>query len=164
MNSQIALVHYLARDFDEAERFALKSLEINPHHEPAHFVLGLAHQLRGISDGARVELEKAYAISKGEPHVESALAMLEVIDGNSDRAQQRLQKLHELASVRHVSPVHFALAHAALGRVDEAFRDLEAAIEIRSGWLVYLATEPRFDALRNDARFDEVLMAVGLRV
>ena len=44
---------------------------------------------------------------------------------------------------------------------DQALEWLERAVEARSGWLVYLATEPRFDALRGDARFEELLARVS---
>jgi len=44
----------------------------------------------------------------------------------------------------------------ALGDHEEALRWLERAVEQRSGWLVYLATEPRFDSLRGEPRFEAI--------
>jgi tetratricopeptide (TPR) repeat protein len=146
LNASMAVVHYLARDPDAAEDFCHRALEINPHHEPAHFTLGLAHQQRGRTGEAHAELEKALAISRGEPHVVAALGALE-------KSRERLRDLSELSVSRDVSPVHFATIHVALGEHEEALRWLERAVEVRSGWLVYLATEPRFDALRDDGRF-----------
>jgi serine/threonine-protein kinase len=150
LNANTAVVHYLARDYDAAEEFCNRALEINPHHEPAHFTLGLAHQQRGRTGEARAELEKALAISRGEPHVVAALAALE-------QSRERLGALAELSLTRDVSPVHFATVHVALGERDQALDWLERAVESRSGWLVYLATEPRFDPLRGDDRFVVIL-------
>lgn len=150
VNANTAVIHYLARAYDAAEELCLRALEINPHYEPAHFTLGLAHQLRGRDDEAHGELMKALTISRGEPHVVAALGALE-------RSRERLASLAELSLTREVSPVHFATVHVALGEHDEALRWLERAVEVRSGWLVYLATEPRFDALRDDRRFRELL-------
>lgn len=129
LNANLAAVHYLAGDYDAGEEACAKSLEINPHHEPAHFTLGLIHQQRGRIDDARAELEKALAISRGEPHVLAALGALA-------RDASRLRQLAELALKRYVSPVHFAAIHAALGDVDEARACLERARSERSGWLV----------------------------
>ena len=150
LNANIAVVHYLSRDYDAAEEFCHRALEINPHHEPAHFTLGLALQQRGRREEAHAELEKALAISRGEPHVVAALGALE-------QSRDRLQALAELSLTRDVSPVHFATVHVALGETVQALAWLERAVEQRSGWLVYLATEPRFDALRGTPRFEALL-------
>lgn len=150
INANTAVIHYLGRDYDAAEELCRRALEINPHHEPAHFTLGLAHQQRGRPEEARAAFEKALAISRGEPHVVAALGALE-------RSRERLDELAELSLTRDVSAVHFATVHAALGELDLALEWLERAAEARSGWLVYLRTEPLFDALRGEARFDALL-------
>ena len=150
LNANTAVIHYLGRDYDAAVEHCHRSLEINPHHEPAHFTLGLAHQQRGEVEEARASLEKALAISRGEPHAVAAL-------GNLDRDRGALEKLAELSLTRDVSPVHFATVHTALGEYDAAIEWLEKAREQRSGWLVYLKTEPRFDPLRHDDRFGKLM-------
>ncbi|HUR79239.1 MAG TPA: winged helix-turn-helix domain-containing protein [Thermoanaerobaculia bacterium] len=150
INANPAVIHYLGRDYDAAEEMCRRALEINPHHEPAYFTLGLAHQQRGRDADAHAAFEKALAISRGEPHVVAALGALE-------RSRTRLDELAELSLTRDVSAVHFATVHVALGELDRAIDWLERAVEARSGWLVYLRTEPRFDALRGDSRFDALL-------
>ena len=154
LNTNIAVIHYLARAFEAGEELCLRALEINPHHEPAHFALGLIHQQRGRADHAVAEFEKAASISRGEPHVIAALGALE-------QNRDRLQQLAELSLTRGVSPVHFATVHAALGENDSAFEWLDRAIGTRSGWLVYVPTEPRFDSLRHDVRFKALLQKLG---
>ena len=49
-----------------------------------------------------------------------------------------------------------------LGDLDEAFRLLRAAYEKRSNWLAWLHPDPRFDPLRGDARFQELMRQVAL--
>lgn len=155
LNANIALIHYLERDYERAEEHCQRALEINPHHEPAHFILGLVQQQRGRRDAARASLEKALSISRGEPHAVAALGAL-------DADPSALGRLAALSLTRDVSPVHFATVHSALGEPERALEWLEGAEAARSGWLVYLRTEPRFDALRGNARFEELIHRVGL--
>ncbi|HYO78522.1 MAG TPA: winged helix-turn-helix domain-containing protein [Thermoanaerobaculia bacterium] len=155
INANTAVIHYLGRDYDAAEEHCNRALEINPHHEPAHFTLGLAMQQRDRINEARASLEKALSISRGEPHAVAALGAL-----GADASA--LEKLAELSLTRDVSPVHFATVHAARGETDRALEWLERAEATRSGWLVYLRTEPRFDALRGEARFEALVQRVGL--
>jgi hypothetical protein len=104
------------------------------------------HQQRGRDAEALASLEKALAISRGEPHVLAALG--------------RLEELIELARAREVSAVHFATVHVARGEIEKALASLERAERARSGWLVYLRTEPRFDPLREEPRFQELLSRI----
>jgi TolB-like protein len=161
LNATTALIHYLGREYGAAEERAHRALEINPHHEPAHFYLALSLQQQSRFDEAKLEFEKALTISKGEPHVIAALGALEAQQGETE-ARTRLDALAALAPAREVSPVHFATVHAALGDTSAALGWLDIAMETRSGWLVYLAAEPRFDGLRDEPRFKEMVERVGL--
>ncbi|HYC61992.1 MAG TPA: tetratricopeptide repeat protein [Thermoanaerobaculia bacterium] len=146
LNANHAIIHYLGRTYDAGEELCHRALEINPHHEPAHFTLGLLHQQRGRNAEATASLEKALAISRGEPHVLAALG--------------RLEDLTELARTREVSAVHFAAVYVARGELEKALSYLERAVTARSGWLVYLRTEPRFDPLRAEQRFIDLLARI----
>lgn len=50
-----------------------------------------------------------------------------------------------------------ALAYAQLGRDDEAFRELEAAMQGRTSWMLWLEIEPRLAPLRHDVRWPELV-------
>ena len=54
-----------------------------------------------------------------------------------------------------------ALIRAALGERDAALERLARAREERSGWLPYINVDPRWDMMREDARFDEVVRSLG---
>jgi hypothetical protein len=56
----------------------------------------------------------------------------------------------------------FAIVYGALDEKDKAFAWLEKAYEERDPQLTYLKVGPRFDPLRQDPRFKEVLRRVGL--
>ena len=55
-----------------------------------------------------------------------------------------------------------AATYAGLGEKDRAFEWLEKAYDERSDWLVNLKVEQRFDGLRSDPRFADLLRRVNL--
>ena len=81
--------------------------------------------------------------------------------GRRAEAQRILDDLRQWKSRAYVSCYLLALVHAGLGEHDEAFAWLEAAMRERDAWLIWLKTEPRFDPLRPDPRFADLLRRVG---
>jgi TolB-like protein len=54
-----------------------------------------------------------------------------------------------------------ASIYAQAGDKDKALEYLEKTYQRREHWLAYLQVDPRFDSLRGDARFDELIRRVG---
>lgn len=76
-------------------------------------------------------------------------------------AQKTLAELLKI-SKRYVSPAAITAIHAALGDKDEAFAWLEEADRVRDGILARLKVDARFDSLRSDPRFADLMRRVGL--
>ena len=82
--------------------------------------------------------------------------------GKSAEARQILDNLHRLAEKQYIQPYGFALIHVGLGENDAALRWLEKAYQDRNGWMPFLQVEPRFDPLRSDPRFQDLLHRMNL--
>jgi hypothetical protein len=67
-----------------------------------------------------------------------------------------------VSRARYAPPYASALVHAGLGETDEAFRWLERAWDARDVHLLYLPVDPKWDGLRADARFADLLRRCGL--
>jgi hypothetical protein len=80
---------------------------------------------------------------------EEAMRLIEELKGRSDRGQDSL--------------VNIAMVYTGLGQNDEAMRWLEKACQARSAWLVQLSlkADPRWDPLRSDVRFQDLLRRTG---
>ena len=52
--------------------------------------------------------------------------------------------------------------NAYLGDKEEAFRWLEEAYHVRSGFMPWITVDPSLDALRSDPRFSALLRRMGL--
>ncbi len=57
-------------------------------------------------------------------------------------------------------PYYLATVCVGLGRAEEALGFLERGYESRDGWLTWLGVEPRFDPLRSDPEFKELLTRI----
>lgn len=62
-----------------------------------------------------------------------------------------------------VSPVDRAAAHSAMGEADAAFELLEASLSIRDPRLMSLRSDPVWDPLRSDDRFQGLLRSLAER-
>jgi len=55
-----------------------------------------------------------------------------------------------------------ALVYVALGETDEAFEWLEKSFQKHEESLCSIGIDPKFDSIRDDPRFNELLKKVGL--
>jgi hypothetical protein len=91
----------------------------------------------------------------------AAAAGIAATAGHRAEAERLLAKLSDLSTRRYVCPYEMATAHAALGHRDAAINWLRKGVEVRSVCMPDLKMDPRFDGLRTDARFQQVLRDVG---
>ena len=84
------------------------------------------------------------------------------MSGNRAEAQKIIAELQQLAKSRYVPSYQIATIYAGLREKDQAFTWLEKAYEERSDGLVNLKAEQRFDSLRSDPRFTDLVRRVGL--
>jgi serine/threonine-protein kinase len=162
INMEMAWILYVARDFQGAAEQSWKTLAMEPRFAPAQNTLGLAYQQMGMIEEAIVELDNARACSGEHPAAQAALAHALAIAGRRAEAEMFLDQLKSMSPTRNVSRYWIAIVNTALGACDAAFESLHETCENREPWLVWLKVEPRYDPLREDARFDHLLRRIGL--
>ncbi len=73
-----------------------------------------------------------------------------------------LARLQEISRNRYVTPYGIALIYAGLNNKDKTFEWLGKAYEERSNWLVWLKLDRRWAPVKNDKRYEDLVMKVGL--
>jgi TolB-like protein/Tfp pilus assembly protein PilF len=149
----------VTRDYDQAIEHLHLAIELDPNLFVAHQGLGYALECKGMLKEALGEYQKALDLNPHAPQVKGTLGHLYAALGRRTEAEKILAELKERAS----DPNYAYLAAGtciALGRKDEALELLERAYQGRSGWMGGLATEPYFDPLRSDPRFQDLLRRV----
>jgi hypothetical protein len=76
--------------------------------------------------------------------------------------QSRLDSALEQTKRGYVSPLDIVEIYAQLGQRDEALAWLEKAYGERSIFMAQLNCDPRFNPLRSDARFQQLLRRMNL--
>ncbi len=91
----------------------------------------------------------------------ASLAHAYGVAGRQSQAKKLCDDLRNLSKQRYVSSYDLALASLGIGETDQAFTLLARAVEERSPRVAFLGVDPRFDALRSDARFKRLMSRVG---
>jgi adenylate cyclase len=157
---------YLTRGmYAEAEKMAEKMIAMDPGFTAAYWNLGIIQMLRGRYEAAIDYLTQSVERSG---HLPPSLAMLAYAYAKSGDERKALAILEELKSLReqpgpgYAPPLLIAYVYEGLGRVGDALDWLDKAVEERDGWLVYLNSFPRFESLRDEMRFKEILQHLQL--
>ncbi len=150
-----------ARDYERAIEEHLKVLDIDSdfasavsnlaglyyelgREEEAYRTWARWHRLMGRDEEWRRGYERAYQ----EAGFEGAFRYV-------------LASETEPARTEYVNPEDIARGYARLGEIDAAFEWLERAYEERSTSLVFLGSNPFYDPLRSDPRFDDLLRRIN---
>ena len=161
-NTRVGIALYRARRYDQAIPVLQKTLSLEPNSIPARIYLGLCYSMQGRSEEALAEFQKGRAVAPDNPDFISLLGAACGLAGKRDEARRYQKQLNRLAKRAYVSPLSQAAIPASLGDMDTAFMWMEKCFEGRSTELGGLKTNPMFDPLRSDARFDLLMRRVGL--
>ena len=115
--------------------------------------LGQAHEQMGSFSSAIAAFEKTVELSRRHPTYLAELGHGFAVAGRRTDAMGVLDELKDMSSRRYVAARSFAEVHIGLGQVDEAFAWLEQAFQQRNGWLIHVRENPRYDRLRADPRY-----------
>ena len=161
---EMGLGFYYARDYDKAIEYYQKTLELDPDFPPAHGQLPAAYEQKRMYDQAITGFQKGTNLkgSREWYFSLSGLAHVYAVTGNKGEAQKLLSEMKDLSVRQYVPPDRIALIYAGLGDKDQAFAWLEKAYDEHSFNMTWLKVEPRWDSLRSDPRFADLVRRIGL--
>jgi len=163
VNLDIGSALYFSRQYDRAIEQFQKTIEMDPNFVPAHVGLVQTYQAKGMYEEAIAERKKADALGQAPgSRARAQLAYAYAVAGKRDEAQKILIDLKELSKQRDVSPFDFALIYMGLGEKDQAFEWLNKTFDENPYRISFLKVNPRFDSLRSDPRFTDLLRRMKL--
>jgi len=154
---------HLARRDDEAIARLKKTLELDSSFWIAHQFLGIAYVEKKMYPEAIAEFSQAVKLSGGNTEPLALNGYVSVLSGDTAKGRAVLQELKSLESQRYVPPSNLALLSYVLGEKDEAFSWLEKAYQDRDIRLCRLKVDSKWDSMRSEPRFVEILKRIGLQ-
>jgi Tfp pilus assembly protein PilF len=151
--------------YDEALQQIQKTLELDSHFPQAHQTLGWLYLNGGKRDSAIREFRNALQLSG----TNDSDLMLDVgfacaVNGKQDDARKILAELKGLHQRGLAASGSIGILYGALGDSDEAFAWLQKAYAERDPELTYIKVGRRFEPLRRDPRYQELVRRVGLPI
>jgi TolB-like protein/tetratricopeptide (TPR) repeat protein len=153
------LLHF-ARRHDEAIAHLERTLARDPGFAFTRFRMGLAYEGAKMFDRAIDEYRLARSLSNQGPLATGSLAYALARAGRRQDSQALLDELLVLSTKRYVSASSIADVHLALGNRDVALDWLTKAVDERANAIGTIRVNPRYDELRGDPRFDDLIVRI----
>ena len=162
IQSNVGMIAYFARRYDDALQELQQVLELDPKFPVTYWGIGMCYEQQKRYPEALAKFQKGIELSGRGTNGIASLAHAYGLAGQHNEAQKILAELKERSKTEYVSSYQFALVYLGLGQNDRAMLALQEAYRERSTLLGYLKMDPRFDPLRSDPRFRELLSLVHL--
>jgi tetratricopeptide (TPR) repeat protein len=156
---------YFSRRYDEAVAQYHETLELDQDNGSVHELLGNAYEKQGRHDKAIAEWQNATALA-GDYELAARLGSIYAESDLARAAFERAQTNFEQASEKakrgeYVPAVEYARACVRIGDSEQAFYWLEKACCERNAFSLLLDSDPFYDNLRADGRFEHLLRRIG---
>ena len=157
---------YLARRYDDAVRQYAEALELDQNDATLHEELGDVYEQMTLRTEALAEWTKAVTLRRDEElgKILREIDSQEGFDaGLKAMSRKRLQRLDEgMKRGEYVPAAHFARAYMRIGDPDLTFHWLEKARDERNAYPLLIKSDPLYDDLRPDPRFEAILKTMNL--
>lgn len=157
-NYHLGLTYLYARQYGKAVEQLKETLAIDPSFWITHTQLPIAY----ARNGSYQEAVAAAGHCPDDVARNVTLGQVKAIAGQRDEASaivcELMKEQGDSTRVRY----RMAAILAELGELDAAFECLKISLQGRTGQIVFLASDPSFDNLRNDPRWGDLVRRVGL--
>jgi serine/threonine-protein kinase len=150
------------RQYENAIEQLEHTFRMDPEFLLSKWYLGLVYEQLGKFPEADAAFGDALKLAKDDLIIRADVAHFHAVSGRQDKALDELKALETIAKSRPVSTYSLAMIHVGLEDGDRAFELLDKAVCEHSDMLVYLNVDPRFDRIREDARYKRLVQKVGL--
>ena len=159
INANRGYTLYVSRRYADAMTAIQKTLQLDPNFAIAYQYLTYIRIQEKEYSQAVESARRATLLAPDNLTFRADLASALAYNGQREEAQKMLADL--LSGTEYITPVDVAAVYISLDDKVNALRWLEEAYRTRSDPITYINNEPRFDPLRNDPRFQDLIHRLG---
>jgi len=152
---------FFAGKDDESLKTLQATAEMDPNFWLAPLFMTRIYIKKGMYDEAIVAATKARDITHGNAEAIAIIGYALARSGRSAEARAVLKELEDRATKRYVASYTLAAIHNGLGEKEKALDLLEKAFVEKDALMVFLKVEPKWDNLRSEPRFIELMKGMG---
>ncbi|HEX4137324.1 MAG TPA: winged helix-turn-helix domain-containing protein [Bryobacteraceae bacterium] len=150
------IIRFCRREFDEAARCVKQALELQPYLLLGRAFCAQALEYAGKTEEALAQYRFARVVYSNVPWLAALEATCLARNGRQREARKILEELQLTRKAEYIDAYYMTLLMEALGRREDAFRELERAVDENSAALYILDVDPQMDSLRGDPRFTKL--------
>ena len=155
INFALGDVYFYRGDYGRVLEQAERILSLSPENQQAYHLRAMAFESLGRYDEAFAAAARAHPVNA--PYLRAFIL------ARAGRREEALRVAVEMESEgAGGNPYRVAVLYATLGEKDKAFYWLEKAYALRHPFLNTLKVEPRFDPIRSDPRYGDLLRRLNL--
>jgi serine/threonine-protein kinase len=148
---------------DEALDTLKGAVETNPNFWLNHLFISRVYNEKQMHEEAGAALVKARELFPSNMESTALLGYALTKAGKLTQAQAVRNELCRLSNQEYVAPYNLAMIHNGLGKRAKALDYLEKAFAEKNVLMVFLKVEPKWNNLRNEPRFIDLMKRMKLQ-
>ena len=156
INCYMGNIHFCARRYDEAMKWYLKTLEIEPQYGLAVYFMAQLYAAEKNYKESEKKFQEAVRLTEGLTWAVGWLSHVYSKQGKMEDAERLLQELQRRSQKEYINPLSFTPVYLGLGKIDTVFEYINYAYEERDPVLCTVKVIPEVDPFRSDPRLDEL--------
>jgi DNA-binding winged helix-turn-helix (wHTH) protein len=150
------IIRFCRREFDTAAGCVKKALELHPYLLLGRAFCAQALEYAGRTEEALEQYRFVRTVNPDVPWLGALEATCLARKGKQREARRILEELQSTRKTQYVDAYYMAILKDALGRREEALKELERAVRENSASLYILDVDPQMDSLRTGKKFFEI--------
>ena len=148
---------FFAGDEEGSMRILQATSDLDQNFWLPHLFISRIYTKKGMWEEAIASAARARDLSNGNAEAVASIGYAQAKAGRIQEAQSLLDELKNRSETRYVPSYAIAALHNGLGEREKALAALEKAYTDRDSLMVFLKVEPKWDNLRSEPRFVELM-------